>query len=553
MSNRELFSWLSSDSVKFMSRGYLRKNQTPIDRFKEYAYYAENILGIEGFAEKFLRYLGLGYYSVATPITSNFGAGRGAGISCFGTGQIEDNMKDIWDGAREVAFMSKFGGGTSADFTLLRPRGAPISTGGHSNGSVSFMKLYDTTIQISQQAGVRRGKMAAYLDFSHDDLIEFLDIRRPKNDIQELFTGVKVSDADMHKIFVEGDEEWNRRWTKLIQARIDLGAPYIFFTDNVDRGKPDIYKKHNRTIHHSNLCSEIALATLPDESFVCCLSSMNALYFDEWEYTDAVETLVYFLDAVMSDFIDIAWNFPNMDKAARFAERQRPIGVGVLGWHSYLQANRIPFDSPDAMYANARLFKTIESKTLQASADLAKRYGEPELMEGTGLRHATRMAVAPTTSTSFIYGGVSQSIEPWAAPYFLWNGANLETWRLSDQFEILLNDKGLNNDAFLTKLAQAGGSIQNMKEFNDEEKKLYLTAWEIPQMAIIKQAAQRQQYIDQSQSLNLFIDPNADTDDIHELHIAAWQEGIKTLYYVRGKNAAQTFARNMLDCEMCES
>lgn len=549
--NREPFSWLTPEAIKFFEGGYLRKGQTPIERFKEYANYAEGILKIDDFADKFLHYLGQGYYSIATPISANFGANRGAGISCFSTAPIPDTMEGIWEKAAEVAMMSKFGGGTSADFSRLRPRGAPISKGGTSNGAVSFMRLFDTTIQISQQAEVRRGKMAVYLDFSHDDFWEFIKIRRPKNDIQELFTGVKISDEDIKKAF-SGDEEYKRRWEAVIQARVDLGVPYIFFTDNVERGKPQVYKDKNRVIHNSNLCSEILLSTLDDEAYVCDLSSMNALYYDEWKNTDAVQTLTYFLDAVMTDFINLASEIPHLDKAVNFAKRQRALGVGVLGWHSYLQSKRVSFNSMDAMYLNAQLFKTIQQQTIEASQEMAKLYGEPELMEGTGLRNATLQSLAPTTSTSFLYGGVSQSIEPWGSNQFLWGGANLEVERLGDQFEILLKDKGLHTPEFIKKVSKAGGSIQNMEEFTDEEKEVFLTAWEIPQMAIVKQAAQRQQYIDQSQSLNLFIDPKANQKDIHRLHLEAWKEGVKTLYYVRSRNAAQTYARNMLDCVMCE-
>ena len=417
---REDFYWLTDNSRLFLSRGYLGEGQTAENRLREIAERAEGILGIEGFANKFYDYLGKGYYSLSTPVWTNFGNQRGLPISCFGS-NIPDDMGGILYAASEVGMMSKYGGGTSGYFGKLRERGAAIANNGQSSGAVHFMKLFEQMTDTVSQGSARRGRFAAYLSIDHPDIEEFLEIGVEGNDIQGLNHGVTVTDEWLLEM-VGGDKNKRATWAKLLQRRVEMGYPYIFFTDTVNNNKPEWYK--DMPITHSNLCAEIALPNNEEWSFVCNLSSMNALHFDEWKDTDAVETMIYFLDAVMTEFIEKLENLRDSDgrddqdafhfmrKAYQFAVDNRALGLGVLGWHSLLQSRLLPFASTEASLLNEKLFKTIRERADQATKELAELYGEPKVMRGTGKRNATLMAIAPTTSSAFILGQASQSIEP---------------------------------------------------------------------------------------------------------------------------------------------
>jgi ribonucleoside-diphosphate reductase alpha chain len=322
----------------------------------------------------------------------------------------------------------------------------------------------------------------------------------------------------------------------------------------MNEGKPQVYKDKDYQINASNLCTEIALPATPDESFVCCLSSMNALHYDEWKDTDAVETLTRFLDAVMEEFIQKTEGTQFMQRAVRFAKRHRAIGIGVLGWHSYLQSNMIPFDSMDAMQKNEAVFRTIKEKSYAESERLADEFGEPAVLEGYGRRNTTTMSVAPTKSSSVILGQVSPSIEPLKANYFVRDSAKLKSTQKNRFLEAILEERGKNNRETWDSIASRDGSVQHLDCLTDEEKDVFKTMAEIPQMAIINQAAQRQEYIDQAQSINVSIDPSeVSTKEINQLYIDAWEKGVKSLYYQKSVNAAQKFSRNILECKACES
>lgn len=546
----ERFWWLTDRSELFMQRGYLRPGVAPVRRFKQIADYAESILGKKGFSDKFMEYLGMGFYSLSSPIVSNFGAGRGLGISCFGS-YLSDSMDRILYTNAEVGMMSKHGGGTSAFFGEIRPRGSKISTGGESEGSVNFMEMFETTINVTKQSDVRRGAMAVYLPIDHDDILEFLEIREPEHPIQTLFPAVCVPNYWMEEM-IAGDEQKRAIWIKVLQSRNDNGVPYIFFTDNVNDYTVDVYRHQNYKIHASNLCSEIALPSNDFESFVCDLSSMNAYTFDYWRHTDAVETLVYFLDAVMTDFINRASEIPFLERAVNFAQRHRALGIGVLGWHSYLQSNMIPFDSMDAMYQNAQLFKTIQDRAWNASESLAKEYGEPEVLEGYGRRNTTLTSVAPTTSSSFIFGQVSQSIEPYMGNVYIKSLAKIEERIINPNIAKILSERGRDVEADLKLISDNEGSIQKFDFFSDEEKEVFRTFSETSHKAIINQATQRQKWIDQSQSLNFKIHPDTPVKDINNLIIEFWRNGGKTLYYQHSTNAAQELNRDLMTCSACE-
>ena len=548
----EDYYWLNEDSRDFLRNGYLLDGVTAEERVREIAENAEDILGEDGFADKFEEYMSRGYYSLASPVWSNFGLDRGLPISCFGS-HIEDNMESILYTHAEVGEMTKLGGGTSGYLGDLRPRGAPITNNGKSNGSYSFTELFDTAINVISQGETRRGQFAGYIDIEHDDLEEWLNIKTEGDPVQDIYYGVIVGD-DWFESMVNGDPEKREKWAKIIETRINIGVPYIVFRGNMNDGKPQVYKDQEYQINASNLCTEIALPASADESFVCCLSSMNALHYDEWKDTDAVETLTYFLDAVMQEFIDKTEGTQFMGRALQFAKRHRAIGIGVLGWHSYLQKNMIPWNSMEAMQANNRLFSDIKEKSYAASAEMAEKFGEPDVLEGYGRRNTTTMAVAPTKSSSIILGQISPSVEPLKSNYFVRDGAKLKTTQKNRFLEDLLKQKGKDTREVWDSIMAEDGSVQHLEFLTEEEKEVFRTFAEIPQMSVIKQAAQRQKYIDQAQSINISIDPDeVSIKDINKLYIEAWESGVKSLYYQNSVNAAQKFSRDVLECAVCES
>lgn len=548
--NKEYY-WLNKDSRKFLERGYLLEGEEPEQRIKDIADAAEKYLGITGFSEKFQGYMSKGFYSLSSPIWSNFGRERGMPISCFGS-YIEDTMVGILEKVAEIGQMTKAGGGTSAYFGSLRGRGAAISSGGSSTGSVHFMELYDKLMNVVSQGNVRRGSFAAYLPIDHADIEEFLKIRGEGNPIQEMSIGVTISDEWMRKM-IDGDKQARKVWAQVIKKRFESGYPYIFFSDNANNQAPQVYKDKGLTIHNSNLCSEIMLSNSGDESFVCDLSSMNLEKWEEWKDTDAVETLIYFLDAVMTEFINKTEGVKFMEAPRKFAINQRALGLGILGWHSLLQSKMIGFESLEAKMLNDEVWSLIREKSDKATQELASLFGEPPLLEGYGRRNTTTLAVAPTTSSSFILGQVSPSIEPLNSNYFVKDLAKGKFTYKNPYLENLLTDKDKNTQEIWKDILVHGGSVQHLEFLTQEEKDVFKTFGEISQKEIILQAAQRQKYIDQGQSLNLMIPPTAKPKEVNELMIYAWEQGIKSLYYQRSSNPAQMLARSILTCASCEA
>ena len=544
------FAWLTEDSRLFLQRGYLLDGTTPEARIRAIAEHAGNILQDDTFAERFHHYMARGYYSLSSPIWSNFGLSRGLPISCFGS-YIGDSIYDIMRTTAEVGMMSKIGGGTSAYFGAIRPRGSDISNNGKSDGSFNFSKLFDTIIDVISQGTSRKGQFAGYIDIDHGDIDEWLDIHTEGNPIQLMYYGVCISNAWLDAMKA-GDPEKRRVWAKVLQRKAETGIPYLFFKDNANAGRPDVYKDRNMTVYASNLCTEIMLPASDEESFVCCLSSMNLLYFDEWKHTDAPELLTQFLDAVMSEFIEKSAEIPFLDRAHRFAKRHRALGLGVLGWHSYLQANRIAFDSFAAMQKNNEIFQLLQQKTLAASKALAAKFGEPELLQGYGRRNTTLLSIAPTKSSSFILGSVSPSVEPFKSNYHVKDLAKIKTTYKNPFLVELLKEKGIDNEKTWESILLNDGSVQHLAALNDEEKEIFKTFAEISQLAVIQQAAQRQKYIDQGQSINVMIHPDTPTRDINQLYLTAAELGLKSIYYQHSMSAAQRFNRNLLNCSSCE-
>lgn len=544
------YNWLNDDSRLFLKRGYLMENETPEDRIREIADTAEKTLGIEGFSDRFQECMSHGWFSLSSPIWANYGKKRGLPISCFGS-YIDDTMEAILGKQAEVGMMTKMGGGTSAYFGDVRSRGSSISSGGKSNGSVHFMELFESVTNVVSQSNVRRGSFAAYLPITHPDILEFLRIRGDGNPIQNVSIGVTVDDSWMSSM-ISGDKDKRKIWAKIIQKRFESGYPYILFSDTVNKNSPQVYKDKKLKIHASNLCSEIALHSNKDESFVCNLSSMNLLHYDDWKHTDAAEILTYFLDAVMTEFIRKTKNVPYMQAPRKFAKRQRALGIGVLGWHSYLQSKMIPFESLDAKMLTNEIFLNLQKQTDKATKELAELYGEPKMLKGYGKRNVTTMAIAPTTSSSFILGQVSPSVEPLNSNYFVKDLAKGKFTYKNPHLEKLLEAHGKNTPSVWKSILVTGGTVQHLEFLSEEEKDTFKTFGEISQKEIVIQTAIRQKYIDQSQSINLMIHPNTPLKEVNQLLIFAWEQGVKTLYYHRGTNPSQELSRNLLNCASCE-
>ena len=543
--------WFNEESEQMLNRGYLLKGETlegAIDRITEAA--ARRLYKPE-LKEAFKEMIVKGWISFSSPVWANMGTQRGLPISCFNV-HVPDSIEGITHKMGEVIMQTKIGGGTSGYFGELRHRGTAVTDNGKSSGAVSFMKLFDTAMDVVSQGGVRRGAFAAYLDIDHDDIEEFLQIRDIGNPIQNLFMGVCVPDYWMHEM-IEGDTDKRRIWAKVLESRQQKGMPYIFFTDNVNRNKPQVYKDKGLTINASNLCSEIMLPSTAEESFICCLSSMNLELYDEWKDTNAVKLAIYFLDAVLSEFIEKTEGNYYLSAARNFAIRHRALGLGVLGYHSYLQRNMIPFESMEAKMFNAKVFKQIQEQSLAASKELAEIYGEPELMKGYGLRNATTMAIAPTTSSSAILGQTSPGIEPFASNYYKAGLAKGNFIRKNKYLAKLLEEKGLDTEDVWRDIMLNHGSVQHMTQLTQEEKDVFKTFKEISPLEIVTQAAQRQQYIDQAQSLNLNIPSSMPIKDVNKVIIDAWKLGVKTLYYQRSQSVSKELVVNFMNCSSCEA
>ncbi|MGB5980963.1 MAG: ribonucleoside-diphosphate reductase subunit alpha [Nonlabens sp.] len=556
------FAWLNENSRKFLNAGYLTDGFSAEERIREVAEHAEKILGIPGYADKFYDYMGRGFYSLASPVWSNFGKERGLPISCFGS-HIDDDMGNILYTQSEVGMMSKLGGGTSGYFGKIRHRGAPVKNNGEASGAVHIMQLFESMVDVVSQGSVRRGRFSPYLSVEHPDIKEFLEIGTEGNPIQSLTHGVTVTDQWLDEMKA-GDTEKRQIWAKILQCRGEMGYPYIFFTDNANKGRPQVFKDKNHPIYASNLCTEIMLPSNDDWSFVCVLSSVNLLHYDKWKDTDAVETMIYFLDAIITEFIEkleVYRDSPSredrqtflfMERAYNFAKDNRALGLGALGWHSLLQSKRHAFNSKEAYDLNSEIFKTIKQRSYKASEELAERFGEPETLKGYGRRNATLNAIAPTTSSAFILGQVSQGIEPIWSNIYVKDIAKIKTTIKNPYLEELLLEKGMNTKEVWRDIRDHDGSVQHLDFLTQEEKDVFKTYSELDQLDIIYQAANRQNHLDQGQSVNIIVHPDMPVKDINNIHMKAWELGLKSLYYQHSMNAAQKFKQKK-DCASCEA
>jgi ribonucleoside-diphosphate reductase alpha chain len=553
----EPWYWLNENSRGFLARGYLSEGQTAEDRIRVIADAAEKYLKQDGFADKFIDYMSRGWISLASPVWANFGNSKGLPISCFGS-YVDDNMGNILYTNAEVGMQSKYGGGCSGYFGALRPRGAKIGgDNGHSSGAVHFMQLFETLVVVVSQGSVRRGHFSPYLPAEHDDIMEFLDIGTEGNPIQKLTHGVTVGDEWMESM-IAGDEAKRKVWARIIQRRGEMGYPYIMFSDTANKNTVDVYKDKNLRIHASNMCSEIMLPSNEEWSFVCCLSSLNLLHYDAWKDTDLVETMTAFLDAVMEEFIvklealrdheeeEKRRAFDFMKRAYNFAKANRALGLGVLGYHSLLQSKGFAFESDEAAALNREVFKVIKEKADNATKALAVSLGEPEVLKGYGRRNTTLIAIAPTTSSAFILGQVSQGIEPIWSNCYVKDVAKMKVTIKNPNLQKVLSDLGKDTKEVWDSVRDNDGSVQHLDFLSADQKAVFRTFAEIDQSKVIEQAGERQQYIDQGQSLNIMVAPDTPVKDINALYIQAWKQGIKSLYYQHSMNAAQQMVRKKL-------
>ena len=574
-------SWGNTEIyVNTISKGYLLPGEKPKDAYWRVATRIAQRLEKPQLATKFFDYIWKGWLNLATPVLSNTGTDRGLPISCFGI-DVGDSIYEIGKKNLELMLLAKHGGGVGIGINQIRPAGSTITGNGTSDGVVPFAKIYDSTILATNQGSVRRGAASVNLNIEHDDFEEWLEIREPKGDVNRqslnLHQCAIVGDKFMRKL-QDGEPDARRKWGKLLQKRKATGEPYIMFKGNTNKANPEMYKKNGLKVFMTNICSEIVLHTDESHSFVCCLSSLNLAKYDEWRDTDLVYTATMFLDGVLSEFIQKAKNMRGFENAVRSAEKGRALGLGVLGWHTYLQQRGIPFEGMEAQFETRKVFSQLKIESERASRDLASEYGEPLWCKETGFRNTHLRAVAPTVSNSKLAGNVSPGIEPWAANVFTEQTSKGTFIRKNGELIKVLRKAGINNKDTWDKILEDGGSVQGIKELdkwcyldnkmvlckditNGDRDKVYpvkdvfRTFKEINQMDLVKQAGVRQQYIDQSVSLNLAFPSIATPKWINQVTMEAWKQGIKTLYYTRTESVLRGDIADRAvdpDCVACD-
>ena len=557
--------WGDTDVYKkTIAGGYLLQGETPKDAYTRVSTAVARRLNKPELAEVFFDYIWKGWLNLASPVLSNTGKDRGLPISCFGI-DVADSIQDIGQKNLEMMLLAKHGGGVGVGINQIRPAGARITGNGTSDGVVPFCKIYDSTILATNQGAVRRGAASVNINIDHDDFEEWLEIREPKGDVNRqslnLHQCAVVGDKFMRKL-ESGDADARRKWGKLLQKRKATGEPYIMYKGNVNKQNPETYKENGLKVHMTNICSEITLHTDENHSFVCCLSSVNLAKYDEWQGTNLVYDAIWFLDGVMEEFIQRAKGLRGFENAVRSATKGRPLGLGVLGWHTYLQSKGIPFEGLSAQYETRKIFSQIKIESERASRALAEVYGEPLWCNGTGFRNTHLRAIAPTVSNSKLAGNISPGIEPWAANVFTEQSAKGTFIRRNTVLEEVLEDNELNTPKIWEQILKDGGSIQNIEELDDvlmgdwdePVKNVFKTFKEINQLELVNQAGIRQQYIDQSVSLNLAFPSQAPPKWINKVHMDAWKKGVKTLYYMRTESVLRgdIAADAMNDCIACD-
>ena len=570
-------TWGDTDVYKkTITGGYLINGESPRDAYMRVAKTVAKRLYKPELADKFFDYIWKGWLCLASPVLSNTGSDRGLPISCFGI-DVADSIQDIGNKNLEMMLLAKHGGGVGIGVKMIRHAGSKITGNGTSDGVVPFCKVYDSTILATNQGSVRRGAASTNINIEHNDFLEWLETREPKGDVNRqslnLHQCAVVGDKFMRRLEA-GDPEARQKWSKLIQKRKATGEPYILFKGNTNKANPTAYKKNSLKVHMTNICSEIVLHTDESHSFVCCLSSVNLDKYNEWKNTNLIYDATWFLDGVLEEFIQRAKNMKGFENSVRSAEKGRALGLGVLGWHSLLQKSGIAFESLLAQFKTREIFSKIQIETARASRALAEVYGEPLWCVGTGFRNTHLRAIAPTVSNSKLAGNCSPGIEPWAANVFTEQSAKGTFIRKNLELKKVLRKIGIDNKETWNKILEDGGSVQGIKQLDgwfydgrgriyesketedaEKVKDVFKTFKEINQLELVRQAGIRQDYIDQSVSLNLAFPSEATPRWINQVHIEAWKRGIKTLYYMRtesvlrGDIAAAAMDPNCLSCD----
>ena len=549
--------YMDEVALSTISKGYLMPGETPKKAYRRVAHSVATRLNRPDLESKFFKYIWNGWIGLASPVLSNTGTDRGLPISCFGI-DTPDSVRGIGLTNAELMRLTSYGGGVGISLSRIRGRGESITGNGRSEGVVPWAKIYDSTIIATNQGSVRRGAASVNLDINHADINEFLQIRRPKGDPNRqclnLHQAVMVDDAFMKRL-QDRDSEAMSLWLEILKSRVETGEPYIMFSDNVNKDNPLAYRMNNLDVSMTNICSEITLHTDEEHSFICCLSSLNLAKYDEWKDTDVVEIATYFLDGIMEEFIQKTNGKDSMVRSHRHAKKGRALGLGVMGWHTFLQQKQLPFNSIASTAWTHTIFSDIRSKSEAASRQLAVEYGEPLWCRGTGMRNTHVMAIAPTVSNSRI-NTCSAGIEPHPANVYVFNGAKGTFIVRNPELEQLLISKGKNQNKHWEKILSDNGSVQNLSSdiLTEEEKEVFLTFPEINQLALVQQAAIRQRYIDQTQSLNVAFDPSDSPKWINQVHMEAWKLGIKTLYYLRTDSVIKgdLGSRTTDDCLACD-
>lgn len=570
--------WLGDDQRVFLERGYLSNSPTPEDRYQEIC---ENIYkvsmnmalthggdspwtidekyqySISGIGSRFEKYIENNWISFASPILSNFGAKRGLPISC-NHGKIDDTMESIVGGIAEVCLLAKNGAGTAKNFSNIRAKGEPISGGGKSDGVMKWIELYAHAMSSTTQGSVRRGFLTAYLSVDHAEILDFLTIGTKAMDkersrhFQTITTAVTIPKGWMQSM-IDGDKDKRKIWGAILKVRNEIGYPYILFEDNCNINSPQVYKDKGVWIDNANICIEAVEYCDSEKEFACCLSSVNVTKFDEWkDNSEFIMDVNVMLDCVIEEYITKGKSLEGLQRAIKFAEEHRAIGVGILGFHSYLQSKNIAFGSLQSYSVNNQIFSTLREYGDKASKYMAEMFGEPTYMKGTGYRNSSRMAQAPTKSSAFIMGGWSEGIEPIKSNFHEKSLSKVQVEYKNPYLKELLKEKGQDSKETWRSILVANGSVQHLTFLTEHEKDVFKTFSEISQMDVINLAAQRQKHIDMAQSINVMIHPEATPKSINELYITAWKEGVKSLYYQHSINGAQEFNKELMQCSSCE-
>ena len=541
---------------KTIAGGYLLSGESPKDAYNRVCNTVATRLDKPEMAETFFQYIWNGWLCLASPVLSNTGTDRGLPISCFGI-DVADSIIDIGQKNLEMMLLAKHGGGVGIGINQIRPAGANIKGNGTSDGVVPFCKIYDSTILATNQGSVRRGAASVNINIEHPDFNDWVEIREPKGDVNRqslnLHQCAVIGDKFMRRL-EGGDSEARAKWGKLLQKRKATGEPYILFKGNTNKNNPQAYKQNALKVHMTNICSEITLHTDENHSFICCLSSLNLAKYDEWKNTNIIYDSIWFLDGVLEEFIQKSKYRKGFENSVRSAEKGRALGLGVLGWHTYLQERGLPFEGLLSQYETRKIFSQIKIESERASMALADAYGEPLWCVGTGMRNTHLRAIAPTVSNSKLSGNVSPGIEPWAANIFTEQSAKGTFIRKNPTLETLLESKNINTKEIWEKILADGGSVQDLKELDDNTKEVFKTFKELNQLELVRQAGIRQQYIDQSVSLNLAFPSEATPKWINKVHMDAWRKGVKTLYYMRTESVLRGDIANtaMDDCVACD-